>query len=218
MTFFFNQTYFPLLGPRLAWAMGERFKKVWAGAWDQVKPISYVRADASQFETALVNTAVNARDAMRGEGESAIRIAREQPLPAIRVHAGAAGPFVAVSVIDEGCGIPMDRVSRIFEPFFTLKEDGKGIGLGLSQVIGFAEQSGGDVDVSSAVGRGTAFMFYLPDAEAAAAGLTSCGNPIPPSRWRRRSARSPCLDAHAGEGRPKAPCQPALPDGRSDRG
>lgn len=108
----------------------------------------------SQFETALVNTAVNARDAMRGEGESAIRIAREQPLPAIRVHAGAAGPFVAVSVIDEGCGIPMDRVSRIFEPFFTLKEDGKGIGLGLSQVIGFAEQSGGDVDVSSAVGRG----------------------------------------------------------------
>lgn len=56
---FFNETYFPLLGPRLAWAMGERFEKVWADAWDQAKPISYVRADASQFETALVNLAVN---------------------------------------------------------------------------------------------------------------------------------------------------------------
>ncbi|MET0366656.1 MAG: PAS domain-containing protein [Methylobacterium sp.] len=128
----------------------------------------YVRADASQFETALVNMAVNARDAMRGEGEMVIRIGRGQYLPAIRGHAGAPGPFVAVSVVDEGCGIPQEHLSRIFEPFFTTKEVGRGTGLGLSQVIGFAKQSGGDVDVTSALGQGTVFTLYLPEAEASA--------------------------------------------------
>jgi len=132
----------------------------------------HVRADASQFETALVNMAVNARDAMRGEGEMTIRVARSRPLPAIRGHAGATGPFVAVSVIDQGCGIPADHLSRIFEPFFTTKEVGKGTGLGLSQVIGFAKQSGGDVDVTSTVGRGTEFTLYLPEAEAIAGQAT----------------------------------------------
>ena len=134
---------------------------------EQPETRCYVRADASQFETALVNMAVNARDAMRGEGEMAIRVARGQHLPPIRGHAGAPGPFVAVSVIDEGCGIPPDHLSRIFEPFFTTKEVGRGTGLGLSQVIGFAKQSGGDVDVTSTVGRGTVFTLYLPEAEAA---------------------------------------------------
>ena len=128
----------------------------------------YVRADASQFETALVNMAVNARDAMRGEGELAIRVGRGQSLPPIRGHAGASGPFVSVSVVDQGCGIPQEHLSRIFEPFFTTKEVGRGTGLGLSQVIGFAKQSGGDVEVASAVGHGTVFTLYLPEAEASA--------------------------------------------------
>jgi signal transduction histidine kinase/CheY-like chemotaxis protein len=125
-----------------------------------------VRADASQFETALVNLAVNARDAMAGEGALTIGLACGRPMPAIRGHAGSTAPSVAVSVTDTGSGIASDRLTRIFEPFFTTKEVGKGTGLGLSQVIGFAKQSGGDIEVDSVVGRGSTFTLYLPQADA----------------------------------------------------
>ncbi len=125
----------------------------------------YVEADASQFETALVNMAVNARDAMEGEGRLTVRIDEVSEMPSIRGHAGGGGRFVAVSIADTGCGIPQDRLAQIFEPFFTTKEVGKGTGLGLSQVFGFAKQSGGDVAVESAVGRGTTFTLYLPHFE-----------------------------------------------------
>ena len=126
----------------------------------------YVRADASQFETALVNMAVNARDAMDGEGRLTLRLDGGAPMPPIRGHAGAAGPFVAVSVVDTGTGIASADLIRIFEPFFTTKEVGRGTGLGLSQVIGFAKQSGGDVDVKSRAGEGTTFTLYLPEVAA----------------------------------------------------
>ena len=129
----------------------------------------HVRADASQFETALVNMAVNARDAMEGEGVLTLRILGDADLPAIRGHAGSAGPFAAVSLTDTGAGIPPEHLARIFEPFFTTKEVGKGTGLGLSQVFGFAKQSGGDVDVVSEVGRGTSFTLYLPQVAGAPA-------------------------------------------------
>lgn len=125
----------------------------------------YVRADASQFETALVNIAVNARDAMDGEGKLTLHLDAGTPMPPIRGHAGAAGRFVAVSVTDTGTGIAQADLARIFEPFFPTKEIGKGTGLGLSQVIGFAKQSGGDVDVRSTLGRGTTFILYLPQVE-----------------------------------------------------
>ena len=125
----------------------------------------HVRADPNQFETALVNLVVNARDAMNGEGTLSLRLACGVGLPGIRNHAAALGPFAALSVRDEGAGISPDLLARIFEPFFTTKEVGKGTGLGLSQVIGFAKQSGGDVDVSSEVGRGTTFTLYLPEVE-----------------------------------------------------
>ena len=128
----------------------------------------FVRADESQFETALINMAVNARDAMRGEGSLTLRLEGACPMPPIRGHAGAPGPFVAVRVSDTGGGIPDADLGRIFEPFFTTKEIGKGTGLGLSQVIGFAKQSGGDIDVASALGRGTTFSLYLPQVEAPA--------------------------------------------------
>jgi CheY-like chemotaxis protein len=85
------------------------------------------------------------------------------PLPVIRGHAGAPGPFAAISVADTGTGISSDDLGRIFEPFFTTKEVGKGTGLGLSQVFGFAKQSGGDGDVESEVGRGTVLTLYLPE-------------------------------------------------------
>ena len=125
----------------------------------------FVRADRSQFETALVNMAVNARDAMDGEGTLTLRLACGVGKPAIRAHGPEPGPFVAVSLTDTGSGIPADVVERIFEPFFTTKEVGKGTGLGLSQVFGFAKQSGGDIDVGSEVGNGTTFTLYLPEAE-----------------------------------------------------
>ncbi|WP_092040335.1 ATP-binding protein [Methylobacterium pseudosasicola] len=126
----------------------------------------FVRADESQFETALINMAVNARDAMDGEGSLTLRLESGSPMPPIRGHAGAPGPFVAVVVADTGAGIPAPDLVRIFEPFFTTKEIGKGTGLGLSQVIGFAKQSGGDIDVASAPGSGTRFTLYLPQVAA----------------------------------------------------
>ena len=129
----------------------------------------HVRVDAGQFETALLNLAVNARDAMDGEGTLRLRLACGTTLPSIRGHAGAPGPFVALSVADEGSGIAPDLMARIFEPFFTTKAVGKGTGLGLSQVIGFAKQSGGDVDVASAPDSGTTFTLYVPQAAAPAA-------------------------------------------------
>jgi len=126
----------------------------------------YIRADSSQFETALINIAMNARDAMNGQGNLMLRVEADQPLPRIRGDAGSGQPFIAISLTDTGAGIPGDTFERIFEPFFTTKAVGKGTGLGLSQVFGFAKQSGGNVDVASTVGQGTVFTLYLPQVEA----------------------------------------------------
>jgi len=127
----------------------------------------YIRADLSQFETALINMAVNARDAMGGQGTLTLRLLGGRPMPAIRGHAGSRCTFAAVSLSDTGDGIAPEVLPRIFEPFFTTKEIGKGTGLGLSQVFGFAKQSGGDVDVTSQPGAGTTFTLYLPQVETA---------------------------------------------------
>ena len=137
------------------------------GARIRIKQIAFggpcrIEADVSQFETALVNLAVNARDAMDGEGTLILRVECGSGMPAIRAHGAPEGRYVAVSVSDTGCGIAPELVARIFEPFYTTKEVGKGTGLGLSQVFGFAKQSGGNVDVQSEPGRGTTFTLYLP--------------------------------------------------------
>ncbi|KMO44250.1 diguanylate cyclase [Methylobacterium tarhaniae] len=139
----------------------------------------FVRVDTSQFETALVNMAVNARDAMDGAGTLTLTLRCGRPLPPIRGHASAPGPFAAVSLHDTGCGIPPDLLTRVFEPFFTTKEIGRGTGLGLSQVFGFAKQSGGDVDVASEPGRGTTFTLYLPEVEAEFASREASADPGP---------------------------------------
>ena len=139
----------------------------------------HVMADVSQFETALVNMAVNARDAMEGEGTLTLRLAGGAAMPPIRGHAGAPGPFAAVSLTDTGAGMAPEVIERIFEPFFTTKEVGKGTGLGLSQVFGFAKQSGGDVAVESVIGQGTTFTLYLPEVETEA----------PPARDTRDDAQ-----------------------------
>ena len=123
-----------------------------------------VDADRSQFDTALVNLAVNARDAMDGEGSLTFAIATRSGMPAVRAHPPVAGEFVTVSVRDTGTGIAADRIDRIFEPFFTTKEVGQGTGLGLCQVFGFTKQSGGEVLVESREGEGATFTIYLPAA------------------------------------------------------
>jgi PAS domain S-box-containing protein len=117
-----------------------------------------VEADVSQFETAIVNMALNAKDAMAGEGVVVVRVEEVAPADGGRAR-------VAVRVSDTGCGIAADSLGRIFEPFFTTKEPSKGTGLGLSQVMGFAAQSGGEVGVESEVGRGTTVTLYLPGVD-----------------------------------------------------
>jgi CheY-like chemotaxis protein len=144
----------------------------------------------------LLNLAVNARDAMAGEGSLSIAVNTVDAIPALRGHASRNGRFVAVSVADTGSGIPVDRLDAIFEPFFTTKDVGKGTGLGLSQALvgkgtglglsqalGFAKQSGGEIRVTSVVGEGSAFVIYLPraespadDAEAAVAGTEAAAS------------------------------------------
>ncbi|CAN7434376.1 PAS domain S-box protein [Phenylobacterium sp. LjRoot219] len=122
----------------------------------------FTEADPTQFETALVNMAVNARDAMETGGRLTIRIHPVDRVPPVRGHQSAEGHFVAVAVSDTGVGIPADKLAQIFEPFFTTKAAGKGTGLGLSQVYGFAKQSGGEVDVHSELGKGAVFTLFLP--------------------------------------------------------
>jgi PAS domain S-box-containing protein len=134
--------------------------------YDLPEQPTLVLADPSQFDTAIVNMAVNARDAMNGEGSLAIKVEMVSELPALRNHAAIQQDHVAISIADIGTGIPAERIEQIFEPFFTTKGVGHGTGLGLSQVFGFAKQSGGDVGVDSEVGRGTTFTLYLPLATA----------------------------------------------------
>ena len=126
--------------------------------------VGAIEADPNQFETAILNMAINARDAMPMGGSLRIGAKLADTVPAVRHHAAVHGSFVAVSVEDSGTGIDAETLQRIFEPFFTTKEVNKGTGLGLSQVYGFAKQSGGEITVESRIGEGTTFTLYLPRA------------------------------------------------------
>jgi PAS domain S-box-containing protein len=121
-------------------------------------------ADANQLENAILNLAVNARDAMPDGGRLTIETANERV--DARTAAGqpglAAGDYVVVAVHDTGAGMAPEVAARAFEPFFTTKEVGRGTGLGLSQVYGFAHQSGGFVRIDSAPGAGATVRIYLP--------------------------------------------------------
>jgi signal transduction histidine kinase/DNA-binding response OmpR family regulator len=119
--------------------------------------------DPAQLETSLLNLAVNARDAMPHGGTFTIEVgstgSNEPPL------AGVATPlagWIAIKACDTGIGMARDTVTRAFEPFFTTKEVGRGSGLGLSQVYGFVNQSGGAVSLASALGEGTMVSIHLP--------------------------------------------------------
>jgi len=123
-----------------------------------------VRVDKRQFEQVIMNLVVNARDAMTEGGRVELNtesIVLEKPLYRDRAEVPA-GHYVRVTVSDKGCGIPSEKLPKIFEPFYTTKRQGEGTGLGLSMAYGIIKQTGGFIFVDSVVGRGTKFSIYFP--------------------------------------------------------
>lgn len=148
------------LGPLLERALGEHIEIEMvraAGLWSAM-------VDPGQLEIALLNLAVNARDAMPGGGRLTIETAnaRLDEAYAAQHDEVRAGQYVMLAVSDTGSGISPELLSRVFEPFFTTKEIGKGTGLGLAMVYGFAKQSHGHVSIYSELDRGTTVRLYLP--------------------------------------------------------
>jgi signal transduction histidine kinase/ActR/RegA family two-component response regulator len=121
----------------------------------------HVWADSTQLENAVLNLAVNARDAMQGSGELTIEV-HNVTLEQGEIDDLPAGDYVRISVADTGAGIAPELLDRVFEPFFTTKAVGKGTGLGLTQIFGFARQSGGHATIASKVGEGTRVTLFLP--------------------------------------------------------
>lgn len=128
------------------------------------------RIDPVQFEAALLNLVVNARDAMPGGGDMEISTGNimADAAPSLRPAGLGSGDYVCLRLTDSGTGMDPDVAARAFEPFFTTKEVGKGTGLGLSQVYGFVKQSEGHVTIDTKLGRGTSFLLYLPRCEETA--------------------------------------------------
>ncbi|MBJ2260205.1 MAG: histidine kinase [Pseudomonas shahriarae] len=121
-------------------------------------------ADPNQLESALLNLALNARDAMPDGGRLVVET-RNRHLDNVFTAAYGTltpGDYVELSVIDTGCGMPENVISRAFDPFFTTKPIGQGTGLGLSMIYGFARQSHGHVILHSEVGKGTTVSLFLP--------------------------------------------------------
>jgi CheY-like chemotaxis protein len=125
-----------------------------------------VEVDVSQLQVALINVAANARDAMPQGGTLLVRTENTV------LRDGEAVEGIALSLTDSGAGMPPEVLARVGEPFFsTKKESGQGNGLGLAQVLGFVQQSGGSVDIRSEVGRGTTVTLRLPRATQASSGI-----------------------------------------------
>ncbi len=135
-------------------------------AVDVPRELCAVKVDPGELELAMLNLAVNAKDAMPSGGTLSLR-AEPVSLEGDAATDGLRGEFIAIRVSDTGSGIPADVLPRVFEPFFTTKDVGKGTGLGLSQVYGFAKQSGGTASVASVEGRGTTITLYLPRSREA---------------------------------------------------
>ena len=153
------QQIFDGLGELLQRALGETIHVHMSAPPDSWQ----VFVDRNQLENAILNLAINARDAMKGEGTidlSADNIGLDQGFCAGKGI--AAGDYVRVSVADSGAGMPPQVLAQAFEPFFTTQPDGQGTGLGLSMVFGFVKQSGGHIEMSSVEGQGTRVQMYFP--------------------------------------------------------
>jgi len=129
--------------------------------WRSPARIWRAYADSAQLELALMNLIINARDAMPQGGTILVTARNERAAAGNRLGLPA-GDYVVLAVTDSGAGIPPDILEQVTEPFFTTKDVGKGTGLGLSMVYGFARQSGGAIEISSEVGRGTNVEIWLP--------------------------------------------------------
>jgi signal transduction histidine kinase len=167
--------------PLIKDALGETISV--AGKFDP--DLSSIRIDPGQLEAALLNLALNARDAMPRGGLLGIeaRNAIVDTGEAERLEIPSGG-YVVIEVADTGVGMPAEVADRAFEPFFTTKETGKGSGLGLSMVYGFARQSGGTATLDSRVGVGTTIKLYIPRSEQTASSeqLTSPAQPSAPQK------------------------------------
>ena len=133
------------------------------------------RADPGQFQSAIVNMAVNARDAMPQGGKLVVET-RNIELDAHHADYQSElqpGHYVQLSISDTGVGMEPEIRDRVFEPFFTTKEIGRGTGLGLAMVYGFVKQSGGHVTIYSEPGLGTTINLYLPRSDAPSAETTA---------------------------------------------
>ena len=144
--------------------------------------------DPAQLESALLNLAVNARDAMPDGGTLTIETANfsfdgEEAQAHVE---GAAGEYLMIAVSDTGTGMPPEIVVRVFEPFFSTKGVGKGTGLGLSMVYGFVKQSGGNAKIYSEPGVGTTIRLYLPRAAVAASADVPAEAPLAVARGGER--------------------------------
>jgi signal transduction histidine kinase len=126
--------------------------------------IWHALADPTQIELVVLNLVINARDAMENRGKVTIETANAKVGPPEKPEEPPAGHFVMIAVTDTGSGMTKEVLTNAFEPFFTTKEIGKGSGLGLSQVLGFAKQSGGGMRIETRVGEGTSVKVYLPRA------------------------------------------------------
>jgi PAS domain S-box-containing protein len=125
--------------------------------------VGCINCDINQLENALLNLAINARDAMATGGTLTLRTQRVD----IGERTGEdkdmqPGPYVLISVTDDGCGMNEDVLIRAFDPFFTTKKPGQGTGLGLSMIYGFTQQSGGQIRIKSALNVGTTISIYFP--------------------------------------------------------
>ena len=157
-----------------------------------------ILADPAELELALINLAINARDAMPGGGRFALRARNvgADALPPL-LH----GAMVVVEVADSGTGIAPEALPKVFDPFFTTKPVGEGTGLGLSQVYGLCQRSGGTAEVHSRPGQGTTVAMYFPPSPQAAASLPQDGGVHVQHVWvslRVAARRSPAWRMQSG--------------------
>ena len=152
------------------------------------EPLWLAEADPNQLENAVLNLAVNARDAMPDGGQLRIGTANVSFAEGAPEVEGVAGDYLMIAVADSGTGMDKPTIERAFEPFFTTKEVGQGTGLGLSQVYGFVRQSRGHIRLETAPGNGTTVRIYLPRQDVAAAtpergGVPPASAPLRDPTW-----------------------------------